>query len=210
MRSLESVPAGIEPATGIIPATREHITGILAVQQCCSLASKIAAGVPQADIERGGFLVHMLDESELEELVEDPEVTALVRTNGDEVVGYALGYLLSSWKERKPEWSNTVILNNDVEPSTLKDEQALYIRHVATGPTARPGAGAELSRTLIETSRQLGCTAVVGEALLRPYLNRPTHVIHARRLGFQDIGRVEEMHEGEEYEWTLYRKFLEN
>jgi hypothetical protein len=50
----------LQESPTIISATLEHVPGMLAVQQSCSLADKVAAGMTKADIERGGFLVHMM------------------------------------------------------------------------------------------------------------------------------------------------------
>jgi hypothetical protein len=209
MTEKHEITTNIEnPEPTINRATKDDIPGIINVQKSRSLAKMIKDGVEKDSIERTGFLVHLLTEPELEELIEKTdEVRVLVYKDGKEVVGYALGYLMRQWKAIHPEWISTIKLKEGEKLEEITDESTIYFRHVATLPTARPGTGAGLSRELVKESQSEGFKNIVAEILKNPFLNKPSFLIHTR-MGFEEVGEVDETYEGEKYKWGLFLKLL--
>ena len=206
MLHFRAAPSPAEQASGIIPATDAHIAGMLAAQEYCSLAAKLETGVPVTDIERGGFLVHLLTDVDFKEIVTNPDVISRVHLDpAGEVDAYAICYPLPVWNEENPSWLGSIAFHEGVAPGP-KAEETILFRYVATGPNAAAGVGIGMTSTLVESYGRQGYKAVYGETLRSPYYNRPANLIHSRRIGMENAGRILEPRDGQTFDWTVYRK----
>jgi predicted GNAT superfamily acetyltransferase len=187
-------------------AKKVDIQGILQVQKERSLSSAVKEK-DREDIERNGFLVHMLSEDELEKLIDTPQdVITITYKENEDVLGYAIGYTMKLWRELHPDWENGIHFLEHFGPQDI-GENSVYFRHVATSQNAKAGIGAQISKELVRLSQEKGFTRILGEILKEPYLNRPSLVVH-KRMGFSEIGEIDEVFEGGQYKWGLFRKML--
>jgi len=206
-----SGPAPQNPeGVGLCQATKADIKSILDIQRENSL-SNLVGQREKDEIEKSGFLVHMLSEEELESLIDNPEkvVTVVYKRDG-KVLGYAIGYDMKLWQELKPEWIDSIKF---LEGFSLEDlEGSVYFRHVAKTSEAGVGVGAKLSVGLVKISEERGFNRILGEILEEPYINRPSLQLHTNpnpKMSFFKIGEIDEKYEGENYRWGLFEKKLD-
>lgn len=198
-----------ERGRGIIPAALEDVAAITDIQNASLLETKLAAGLDQRTIERGGFLVHALGVEKIEEMVTDSAIISRVHVDeAGAVDAYAFLYPMDHWKAQNPGWCDTIIMKPNAPP-TPKDEKSVLFRYVAASPDAAPGVGAHMNSALLALCQGLGYKAVFGENLLAPYYNRAAHVVNTRRLGYEDVGEIRERYQGIDYHWTYVRKSLD-
>ena len=189
-------------------ATKADIGDILEIQRINSLQEAEAQEKTKDEIERAGLLVHLLTEEEIEELLEQPEnVSLIVCRENNEVVGYAVGYKMKFWKDLHPGWIDSVKFTDGHSESDISDEKSVYFRHVATSSNATPGTGKKISNELVRQSIENGYSTILGEILKEPYENKPSLVMH-KRIGFKEMGEIEEDYEGVKYKWGLFEKEL--
>lgn len=185
-------------------AAKMDIQGILQVQNEQSLSDAIAKGKSREEIERSGFLVHMLTAEELEKLLDMPQdVIVLSCKENEKVLGYSIGYAVKLWKELHPNWENSIRFFNDFGLQDVGND-AVYCRHVAA---SKAGVGAQLTRELVRMSQERGFTKMLGEIAKEPYINRVSSAVH-KRMGFEEIGEIDEILEGAQYKWGLVRKMF--
>ena len=199
----------LESAPVIGQATQADVQGILRIQESRSLEKSLHEGLTLDELQRSGFLVHLLSEEELIEIINMPEsVRTLVYRDGDEVVGYAVGYLMRLWMEKNPEWIKGVKLKEGISPDEISDDSTIYLRHVATLPVpGKSGMGARLSKELVRISKEQGFENIMGEILKEPYFNRVSFAVHDR-LKFKEIGEIDEVYKDKKYKWGLFRRPL--
>jgi hypothetical protein len=199
-------PEGI----GLCQATKADIKSILDIQRENSL-SNLVGQKEKDEIEKSGFLVHMLSEEELESLIDNPEQTiTIVYKRGSEVLGYAIGYDIKLWQELNPRWKDDIKFLDGFNFQNLED--AVYFRHVAKSSKAGIIVGANLSLKVIEISEERGFKRILGEILEEPYLNKPSlrsHTNPSPRMSFIKIAEINENYQGQNYRWGFFEKKLD-
>jgi len=185
----------------IRPARKEDIQGILAVQKDLLLESK--ANLEKRLLEKEGFLVYPVGEKELKQLIDNPSNILLVARSQGNIVGYALAYDLSSWRQSKKDWD----LEFHAESTTkkhLSENKVLYFRHIAR-KKGFSGIGEKLEENVYAIARSQGYKTVVGEILEQPIQNTASITIHKTR----DYGRIGQITHKDGMIWGVYEKNLQ-
>lgn len=186
------------------------ISDVLKIQEEQSISKVIEEKSGNKDeIERNGFLVHLLSEDELSEILNIPEgIETIVCKEGGEIVGYSIGYNLELWKKLNPDWESSVRFLEGFDKAELSSK-SVYLRHINTSPRAKAGTGKKISMQFIEQSKSRGFLSVFGEILKEPYANKASMAVH-KRMGFAEIGEIREKDSGQgELIWALMQKKLE-
>ena len=176
------------------------IAGVIEVQNSFFVTAEQLYENPS--FSEQGFLMYKTSVEELEKVINSPlDHIFLVAKDGDKIIGYILCYSLDKWKEEKPYWEGSVVLDKDV-PNQILEKKTLYLRQVAV-LKGNPGLGADLEKTMLECAKDDGYEVAIGDILHSPVENTKSMKIHSRR-GFKKIGFVKDG----DLVWNLMYKTL--
>ncbi len=198
-----------EPKLGIQRAIEADVSGILAVQDQHWLSPQVARGATEAQLKERGFLVHKLQSSDLEELLQRPDAAVIVCKRRSEVVGYAVGYTLKHQLELHPDWFDTVQFENEADRGRLENENSWYFRQIGISRSIQgQGVSTHLRQSMRQAALAQGCTSSLGEILEAPIHNDASFRTVSEKTKI--IGRIPEVFENVHYVWALVETPLES